>query len=85
MMCLAIEIHSKLSFLLIMNKKAKFDLVNFNPANLNHSRFLTAEKNTTYFFNCVTEMFPYSIVKIKGCLFFLITNTNTHSFIIRLR
>ena len=26
-----------------------------------------------FFFNCVTEMFPYSIVKIKGCLFFWIT------------
>ena len=31
-MCLAIEIHSKLTILLIMNKKTKFDLI--NPADL---------------------------------------------------
>ena len=30
-MCLAIEIHSKLTILLIMNKKTKFDLI--NPAD----------------------------------------------------
>ena len=31
-MCLAIEIHSKLKFSLIMNKKTKFDLI--NPADV---------------------------------------------------
>ena len=31
-MCLAIEIHLKLTFLFIMNKKTKFDLI--NPADV---------------------------------------------------
>ena len=47
---LVIEIHPNITFLLIMNKKTKFDLI--NTANQNHSRFLTAEKNTTVAFFC---------------------------------
>ena len=47
-MCIAIEIHSKLPFLLIMNRKTKFDLI--NPAN-------TIKKMQRLYFSPLLEIY----------------------------